>query len=125
VEPPQHVAVIMDGNGRWATRRHLPRVAGHSRGVDAVRSTIEACGKAGVHYLTLFAFSSENWRRPQDEVSTLMRLFVSALQKEFSPQRDCSRANQPHTLQGINPINTEYHRFTPCYLRNLVPDPRT
>ena len=72
----------MDGNGRWATRRHLPRVAGHSRGVDAVRSTIEACGKAGVHYLTLFAFSSENWRRPQDEVSTLMRLFVSALQKE-------------------------------------------
>jgi len=82
VEPPQHVAVIMDGNGRWATRRHLPRVAGHSRGVDAVRSTIEACGKAGVHYLTLFAFSSENWRRPQDEVSTLMRLFVSALQKE-------------------------------------------
>ncbi|HYS11727.1 MAG TPA: polyprenyl diphosphate synthase [Burkholderiaceae bacterium] len=82
MEPPQHVAVIMDGNGRWATRRHLPRVAGHSRGVDAVRSTIEACGKAGVHYLTLFAFSSENWRRPQDEVSTLMRLFVSALQKE-------------------------------------------
>src|SRR5262245_32123075 len=72
----------MDGNGRWATRRHLPRVAGHSRGVDAVRSTIEACGKRGVRYLTLFAFSSENWRRPQDEVSTLMRLFVSALQKE-------------------------------------------
>ncbi len=72
----------MDGNGRWATRRHLPRVAGHSRGVDAVRSTIEACGRAGVRYLTLFAFSSENWRRPQDEVSTLMRLFVAALQKE-------------------------------------------
>jgi undecaprenyl diphosphate synthase len=82
VELPQHVAVIMDGNGRWATRRHLPRVAGHSRGVDAVRSTIEACGKRGVRFLTLFAFSSENWRRPQDEVSTLMRLFVSALQKE-------------------------------------------
>ena len=72
----------MDGNGRWATRRHLPRVAGHSRGVDAVRSTIENCGQRGVRYLTLFAFSSENWRRPQDEVSTLMRLFVSALQKE-------------------------------------------
>jgi len=72
----------MDGNGRWATRRHLPRVAGHSRGVDAVRSTIENCGRHGVRYLTLFAFSSENWRRPQDEVSTLMRLFVSALQKE-------------------------------------------
>jgi undecaprenyl diphosphate synthase len=82
VEPPHHVAVIMDGNGRWATRRHLPRVAGHSRGVDAVRSTIETCGERGVRYLTLFAFSSENWRRPRDEVSTLMRLFVSALQKE-------------------------------------------
>jgi len=82
IEPPRHVAIIMDGNGRWATRRHLPRVAGHSRGVDSVRSTIEACGKRGVRYLTLFAFSSENWRRPRDEVSTLMRLFVSALQKE-------------------------------------------
>jgi len=81
-DPPRHVAIIMDGNGRWATRRHLPRVAGHSRGVDAVRSTIENCGQRGVRYLTLFAFSSENWRRPQDEVSTLMRLFVSALQKE-------------------------------------------
>jgi undecaprenyl diphosphate synthase len=74
----------MDGNGRWATRRHLPRVAGHSRGVDAVRSIIETAGRRGVRYLTLFAFSSENWRRPQDEVSTLMRLFVSALQKEVA-----------------------------------------
>jgi undecaprenyl diphosphate synthase len=83
-ESPRHVAVIMDGNGRWATRRHLPRVAGHSRGVDAVRATIEACGQRGVQYLTLFAFSSENWRRPRDEVSTLMRLFVSALQREVS-----------------------------------------
>jgi undecaprenyl diphosphate synthase len=82
LEPPRHVAVIMDGNGRWATRRHLPRVAGHSRGVEAVRNTIETCGQRGVRYLTLFAFSSENWRRPREEVSTLMRLFVSALQKE-------------------------------------------
>ena len=72
----------MDGNGRWATARHLPRVTGHSRGVDAVRAAIEACGRRGVEYLTLFAFSSENWRRPQDEVSTLMRLFVNALRKE-------------------------------------------
>ena len=79
---PQHVAIIMDGNGRWATARHLPRVAGHSRGVDAVRSVIEQAGRCGVEYLTLFAFSSENWKRPRDEVSTLMRLFVSALQKE-------------------------------------------
>jgi len=79
---PRHVAIIMDGNGRWATARHLPRVAGHSRGVDAVRSVIEQAGRCGVEYLTLFAFSSENWKRPRDEVSTLMRLFVSALQKE-------------------------------------------
>ncbi|MCU0765483.1 MAG: polyprenyl diphosphate synthase [Burkholderiaceae bacterium] len=79
---PRHVAITMDGNGRWATARHLPRVAGHSRGVDAVRAVIEQAGRRGVEYLTLFAFSSENWKRPQDEVSTLMRLFVSALQKE-------------------------------------------
>ena len=79
---PRHVAIIMDGNGRWATARHLPRVAGHSRGVDAVRSVIEQAGRRGVEFLTLFAFSSENWKRPQDEVGTLMRLFVSALQKE-------------------------------------------
>jgi undecaprenyl diphosphate synthase len=79
---PRHVAIIMDGNGRWATARHLPRVAGHSRGVDAVRTVVEQAGRRGVEYLTLFAFSSENWKRPQDEVSTLMRLFVSALQKE-------------------------------------------
>jgi len=79
---PRHVAIIMDGNGRWAVARHLPRVAGHSRGVDAVRTVIEQAGRRGVEFLTLFAFSSENWKRPQDEVSTLMRLFVSALQKE-------------------------------------------
>jgi undecaprenyl diphosphate synthase len=79
---PRHVAIIMDGNGRWATARHLPRVAGHSRGVDAVRTVIEQAGSRGVEYLTLFAFSSENWKRPQDEVGTLMRLFVAALQKE-------------------------------------------
>jgi undecaprenyl diphosphate synthase len=85
---PRHVAIIMDGNGRWATARHLPRVAGHSRGVDAVRAVIEQAGKHGVEYLTLFAFSSENWRRPQDEVGTLMRLFVAALQKEVGKLRE-------------------------------------
>ena len=85
---PRHVAIIMDGNGRWAMARHLPRVAGHSRGVDAVRAAIEQAGRRGVEYLTLFAFSSENWKRPQDEVSTLMRLFVSALQKEVGKLRD-------------------------------------
>jgi len=79
---PRHVAIIMDGNGRWATARRLPRVAGHARGVEAVRTIVEACAARGVEYLTLFAFSSENWRRPQDEVGVLMRLFVSALERE-------------------------------------------
>ncbi|ANY16031.1 polyprenyl diphosphate synthase [Bordetella pseudohinzii] len=79
---PRHVAIIMDGNGRWATRRHLPRTAGHAKGVQAVRRVVEACGRRGVRYLTLFAFSSENWRRPADEVSLLMRLFVQALERE-------------------------------------------
>src|SRR5690606_13074615 len=79
---PRHVAIIMDGNGRWATRRMLPRTAGHVRGVQAVRRIVEACGLRGVRYLTLFAFSSENWRRPAQEVSLLMRLFVRTLEKE-------------------------------------------
>jgi len=81
---PRHIAIIMDGNGRWATKRFMPRVAGHVKGVEAVRGVVEACAKQGVEYLTFFAFSSENWRRPADEVSTLMRLFVTALEREVS-----------------------------------------
>ncbi|CAD6539418.1 Ditrans,polycis-undecaprenyl-diphosphate synthase ((2E,6E)-farnesyl-diphosphate specific) [Paraburkholderia hiiakae] len=81
---PRHIAIIMDGNGRWATQRRLPRVAGHTRGVDAVRSVVESCVERGVEYVTLFAFSSENWRRPTDEVSFLMRLFVTALEREVA-----------------------------------------
>ena len=73
----------MDGNGRWAVSRGMPRVAGHNRGVEAVRATLAACGDRGIEYLTLFAFSSENWRRPADEVSRLMRLFMLALQREI------------------------------------------
>ena len=80
---PRHVAIIMDGNGRWAIAQGRPRVFGHTRGVDAVRTTLEACGARGIKYLTLFAFSSENWRRPPDEVSTLMKLFVTALRREI------------------------------------------
>lgn len=79
---PRHLAVIMDGNGRWATQRHLPRIAGHQRGLDALRKTVAACLERGIEYLTVFAFSSENWRRPPDEVSFLMRLFMLALQRE-------------------------------------------
>ncbi|MFA7504667.1 MAG: polyprenyl diphosphate synthase [Burkholderiaceae bacterium] len=84
---PRHVAIVMDGNGRWATRRRLPRVAGHARGVDAVRTTVEACAREGIEFLTLFAFSSENWRRPADEVSVLMRLFITALEREVTQLR--------------------------------------
>ena len=81
---PRHVAIIMDGNGRWAKKRYLPRFAGHRRGVTAVRDTVKYCLERGIGYLTLFAFSSENWRRPEEEVSLLMDLFVRALQKEVS-----------------------------------------
>jgi len=80
---PRHVAIIMDGNGRWARRRMMPRVAGHARGVESVRAVIRACIDHGVEFLTLFAFSSENWRRPADEVSFLMQLFLKSLQKEL------------------------------------------
>ena len=79
---PRHVAIIMDGNGRWAKRRHLPRIAGHKRGVESVRATVRHCAERGVGYLTLFAFSSENWRRPAEEVALLMQLFIAALENE-------------------------------------------
>lgn len=79
---PTHIAVIMDGNGRWARKRALPRHAGHKSGVNSVRRTIELAAEHGIKYLTLFAFSSENWARPREEVSKLMSLFVEALQRE-------------------------------------------
>ena len=81
---PRHVAIIMDGNGRWARKRLLPRFAGHRRGVETVRATVRACLERGIEYLTLFAFSSENWRRPEEEVSLLMQLFVRALREEVT-----------------------------------------
>ena len=81
---PRHIAIIMDGNGRWARKRFMPRVAGHARGLESVRAVVKACVERGVEYLTLFAFSSENWRRPQDEVSFLMQLFMKALRKEVA-----------------------------------------
>ena len=81
---PRHVAIIMDGNGRWAKQRLLPRVAGHRKGVEAVRATVRGCIERKVEFLTLFAFSSENWRRPADEVSILMQLFLRALEQEVS-----------------------------------------
>lgn len=80
---PQHVAVIMDGNGRWAQRRHLPRIAGHRAGVKAAREIIESCARLRLSYLTLYAFSLENWRRPQAEVDFLMRLLREYLKREL------------------------------------------
>ncbi|HET6351141.1 MAG TPA: isoprenyl transferase [Coriobacteriia bacterium] len=80
---PRHVAIIMDGNGRWAQKRGLPRLAGHSAGAKAVRECIAACIEAGVAYLTVYSFSSENWSRPRDEVSGLMTLFVEVLEREL------------------------------------------
>ncbi|MEQ1766770.1 MAG: polyprenyl diphosphate synthase, partial [Methylotenera sp.] len=83
-EIPRHIAVIMDGNGRWARKRFLPRVAGHKRGVETVRDLVKYCAGLKVEYLTLFAFSSENWRRPAEEVSFLMGLFMQALKREVT-----------------------------------------
>ena len=79
---PRHIAVIMDGNGRWAKQRFMPRVMGHQRGVETLREVVKACRDLGVEYLTVFAFSSENWRRPADEVSFLMSLFIKVLERE-------------------------------------------
>ncbi len=80
---PRHVAIIMDGNGRWAKRRFLPRIEGHRNGAKSVRMLVEECRRLGIRYLTLFAFSTENWRRPQDEVGGLMSLFVQHLESEL------------------------------------------
>ena len=107
---PRHVAVIMDGNGRWAARRALPRHMGHRAGVKAVRAAVEGCARRGVEALTLFAFSSENWGRPQEEISRLMELFVEAMEREVDELDrngirlrflgDLSRL-KPHLRDGI------------------------
>ena len=97
---PKHIAIIMDGNGRWAKRRGLPRIAGHNEGVNSVRDIIEACAQLGVRYLTLYTFSTENWKRPQDEVSMLMRLLVRALRDE----RDRMHQNEVR-LKVIGELN--------------------
>ncbi|OGT34852.1 MAG: di-trans,poly-cis-decaprenylcistransferase, partial [Gallionellales bacterium RIFOXYD2_FULL_52_7] len=81
---PRHIAIIMDGNGRWAKQRFMPRIMGHQRGVESLRAAVRACRDLGVQYLTVFAFSSENWRRPVDEVSFLMSLFLKMLEREVA-----------------------------------------
>ncbi len=85
---PKHIAIIMDGNGRWAKQRFLPRFVGHQKGVNAVKRVVKRCGEIGVESLTLFAFSTENWKRPEEEVNKLMGLFLMALQKEVSKLND-------------------------------------
>ena len=85
---PNHIAIIMDGNGRWAHKKALPRIAGHKQGVKSVRNITEICGELGVKYLTLYTFSEENWNRPQIEVLALMKLLVSSLKKEVRNLND-------------------------------------
>lgn len=100
---PRHVAIVMDGNGRWAQRRHLPRVAGHKRGVDALRATVQNCLDRGIAVLTVFAFSSENWNRPPDEVSGLMELLGLALAREVpSLDRNGVRLHFPGDRRGLS-----------------------
>jgi undecaprenyl diphosphate synthase len=112
---PRHVAIIMDGNGRWAKQRFLPRVAGHKRGLEAVRATVKACVERGIEHLTLFAFSSENWRRPRDEVRFLMQLFMSALEQEIE---------KLHTNRVRFRVIGDLRRFEPRIVR-LVKEAQT
>jgi len=101
---PRHVAIVMDGNGRWARRRHLPRLAGHRQGVESLRRCLKACAARGIAVLTVFAFSSENWSRPQDEVSGLMELMGKALLREV-PQllKDGVRLHFVGEREGLSP----------------------
>lgn len=114
---PNHLAVIMDGNGRWAKARGLPRVSGHVQGVEAVRALTENCGKLGVKYLTLFAFSSENWRRPPEEVGFLMKLLLVALNREVKKLHVAKvRLRVVGDLTGLQPeiqsLITKAHALT-------------
>ncbi len=106
---PRHIAIIMDGNGRWAKKRFLPRVAGHQRGVECLRDTVKACAEMGVGYLTVFAFSSENWRRPPDEVSFLMQLFLKMLQREVSKLHENNIRLK--VIGDLSRFDTELNRY--------------
>jgi len=114
---PGHVAIIMDGNGRWAKKRFLPRMAGHREGLKTVRRIVKACGELGIKVLTLFAFSSENWRRPPQEVTGLLRLFVSALQNEVKKLHENNVqlrviGNRAHFSQDLNEQITAAEQLT-------------
>ncbi|MFY0700326.1 MAG: isoprenyl transferase [Bermanella sp.] len=106
---PRHVAIVMDGNNRWAKRRHLPGVAGHKAGVKAVKIAIEQAARLEVEVLTLFAFSSENWQRPEQEVNALMQLFLNALQKEVKKLHEHNiRLTIMGDVTGFSPILQEH-----------------
>src|SRR5688572_32572375 len=107
-EVPRHIAVIMDGNGRWAAARALPRSAGHRMGVRSVKQIVENCARRGVQVLTLFAFSSENWNRPKEEVSMLMSRFLQALDDEVDDlHKNGIRLNFAGNLQPLSPALRE------------------
>ena len=110
---PRHIAVIMDGNGRWANRRFLPRLAGHKQGVESLRRCARACVQRGVQVLTVFAFSSENWNRPEEEVSGLMGLLANALAKEVQQlSRDGVRLHFIGDRSGLGDKAVSYTHLT-------------
>src|SRR5690625_2178006 len=99
---PKHVAIIMDGNGRWAKQKGKDRTAGHQEGVNSVKEVIDVCGELGIPYLTLFAFSTENWKRPKMEVDFLMSLLIRTLRKEIDELQDrkSTRLNSSHVASS-------------------------
>jgi undecaprenyl diphosphate synthase len=104
VAVPRHVAIIMDGNGRWAQRRHLPRLAGHRRGTNNIHPIVEACEDLGIEVLTLYAFSTENWGRPEEEVNGLMQIFLEISRREtLALHRKGVQVRQIGALEGVNP----------------------
>lgn len=121
---PRHVAIVMDGNGRWAKARYLPRLMGHHRGVESARKVIRSCSDAGVECLTLFAFSSENWKRPPEEVSGLMNLFIIALEREaaalkkhnvrmrFIGDRSAFSSELQEKIQQVEALTADCHGMT-------------
>lgn len=121
---PRHIAVIMDGNGRWAKKRNLPRVEGHREGAESVREAVETCARLGIKFLTLYAFSKENWKRPKKEVATLWRLLEDYLRKEDKVlrenqfrlkvigQRDMIPASVRKQLERIEETTKNYSRLT-------------
>lgn len=101
---PHHLAIVMDGNGRWASKRFLPRIAGHRQGLESLKRCVRACVQRGIRVLTVFAFSTENWRRPEDEVSGLMDLFLQAVSREVAQlQAQGVRLHFVGAKEGLSP----------------------